>query len=465
MAQYQTFPDAEGASRTADKLAGLMLPELQDRSFLDVGCNEGFFCGFARFSGASRVVGIDKSPLFIGRARQRFPDCEFVVQGWETLPEGSFDVILLASALHYADDQPALIARLVDHLSPDGVLILEIGIVSSQESQWVEVDRGIDRRQFPTMRKLREVLDGYAWKWMGPSVMQQGDPIPRHVVHVTRRKPVAYLLMQPPGYGKTSIATRLFLPAGVDLQSGDEHLNRIAKGQLRVDAALERVVKDDFSPFRIDQVVRQVFESEAGRHLADACVDHANGRDFALDMFVPAEHQPAFESAFASRGYLPVRLAWDRFGPPLMASERVSGLALGFCEAMEPAGLPPLHARPPTQGFVDELSMEDGKLVVRGWAIDPGGALPSTFTVRLNGRDLGVDRFESEPRPDVMSHLGTPHAHFGYRLRLEVPGLSRVDEVGPDFSVLAADGVCLQLNERVRKRLDAAAMTADGSLD
>ena len=177
MAQYQTFPDAAGDSRTQEKLEALKLPDLTGRSFLDVGCNEGFFCGFAKFLGAQRSIGLDHSKLFIERARQRFPDCEFRHQGWEHLPKGPFDVILLASALHYAEDQPGLVHRLVEKLLPDGVLVLEMGIVSSPENAWLEVERGIDRRTFPTMAKLREILDGYAWKWMGKSVPQDGDPV------------------------------------------------------------------------------------------------------------------------------------------------------------------------------------------------------------------------------------------------------------------------------------------------
>src|SRR3546814_1596832 len=102
-------------------------------SDLEVGCNEGFFCGFAKFQGASRAVGIDQSRAFIERARARFPACEFHQQGWEQLSDGLFDVILLASALHYADDQAALMHRLVERLTPSGVLVLELGIARSEE--------------------------------------------------------------------------------------------------------------------------------------------------------------------------------------------------------------------------------------------------------------------------------------------------------------------------------------------
>lgn len=44
---YQSFPDQAGGSHSFDKLTQLRLPPLAGRSFLDVGCNEGFFCGFA----------------------------------------------------------------------------------------------------------------------------------------------------------------------------------------------------------------------------------------------------------------------------------------------------------------------------------------------------------------------------------------------------------------------------------
>ena len=153
---YQSFPDQAGGSHSFDKLTQLRLPPLAGRSFLDVGCNEGFFCGFAHQQKASRAVGIDMNAGFLKRAQQRFPQCEFLNQTWDVLPEGPFDVILLASAVHYADDQPALIKRLVDHLSPDGTLVLELGIFSSPENEWKPVKRSIDTRYFPTMAKLKD---------------------------------------------------------------------------------------------------------------------------------------------------------------------------------------------------------------------------------------------------------------------------------------------------------------------
>jgi SAM-dependent methyltransferase len=189
MPQYQSFPDAAGDSVSLEKLKALRLPPLAGRSFLDVGCNEGYFCGFALFAGASKVVGLDASELFIERARRRFTQASFQCQSWDNLPDAPFDVVLLASALHYAEDQAALLTRLVGALSDNGVLVLELGIAPGETNEWCEVERGIDSRWFPTWPTLMEILSPYEWKDIGPSVNQRGDPIPRRVIHVCRRRP------------------------------------------------------------------------------------------------------------------------------------------------------------------------------------------------------------------------------------------------------------------------------------
>ncbi|HVI60348.1 MAG TPA: methyltransferase domain-containing protein [Luteimonas sp.] len=427
-AQYQSFPDAAGDSRTLDKLKALRLPALDGRSFLDVGCNEGFFCGFARFQGATRSVGIDHSQLFIERARARFPDCEFHQQGWDRLPEGPFDVILLASALHYADDQAALVHALVDRLSPDGTLVLELGIASSRRAEWTRVKRGIDEREFPSMPMLREILAGHAWKWMGPSIPQDGDPVPRHVVHVSRRRPVAYLLMQPPGYGKSSLASGLFPRAAVPVVSGDQEIGLAAKGKGAASAALREAIAEDYSPFQLDRTIERIFERGLGADLVALWVAQAGEGDIALDAYVPASRHREIERLLEARGYLPVRLEWDRVGhaplpdaPMAQAAEAFYLSLLGDVGAPAAAGASAARWEP--AGFIDELGLEDGRLVVRGWAIDASGALPREINARLGRRTLGVERVERQLRPDVQRHLGLPHALVGYRAVVDATGV------------------------------------------
>lgn len=311
---YQTFPGTLGASDSFGKLKALRLPPLAGKSFLDVGCNEGFFCGFARFQGAARSVGLDREPKFIAAARSRFPDCEFLLQSWESLPEERFDVVLLASSLHYADDQPELIRRLVDRLNPRGVLVLELGVAPGDKEEWVTVSRSIDERPFPTRRKLAEILKEYAWKDIGPSVAQAGDPIPRRVVHVSKRSPIAYLLMQPPAHGKTTIAAALFEKSGIPVVSGDALLSRISAGMVEATPALKRILGNDFSVFKIDLSVHALFAAGIASDYVDAWLTNTGGSDFAFEGFIPPEHHEQVTSLLKDKGYLPVRLEWDRLG-------------------------------------------------------------------------------------------------------------------------------------------------------
>jgi len=445
MAQYQSFPDAGGDSRTLEKLKALNLPELAGRSFLDVGCNEGFFCGFAKFQGAARSVGLDHSRLFIERARKRFPDCEFHLQGWDALPEGPFDVILLASALHYADDQPALIRRLVDRLSPDGVLVLELGIVSVPTNEWVKVLRGIDERYFPTMTMLREVLADYAWKWMGPSVSQDGDPVPRHVVHISRRRPIAYLLLQPPGYGKTTIAKGLFTPAGVPTVSGDEVILQVVKGKKEAPPALRDLLSEDFSPFRIDQTIRKVFEAGWETELIKLWLREAGDGNFALDVYIPDEQQAVVESLLAQAGYLPVTLRWDRVGAGLPSADSIARQAEAYFLSLtdvepktdEAAG--EKTVRDQSAGYVDEFVLGGDHVSIRGWAVDRSGAAPRSLAIKLDKRVHHISAFERQARPDVQQHLGLPHSLFGYRLSLPVASGSDADKLLKTLEVRAGD--------------------------
>lgn len=442
MAQYQTFPGAPGDSLTLDKLKRLALPDLQGKSFLDVGCNEGFFCGFARSMGARRAVGIDQVDAFIERAKRRFPECEFHAQGWDRIPDDRFDVILLASALHYAEDQEGLLHTLVEHLAPDGVLVLELGIVTSKQSEWVGVHRGIDERLFPTMPKLREILEPYAWKWMGPSIPQAGDPVARHVLHISPRRHAAYLLMQPPAYGKTSIARSLFPAAGLPVVSGDLVIGRIAAGELEAPPRLSEAVVEGYSPFQIDVAIRRILERGCGPDLVKIWLEQAGSGDFSLDMYVPQEFQAGIKSALVDAGYLPVTLDWERPGGRLLSAAELRQGAEEFYLSMV-EGAPTEPATPVDwQGFVDEAKLCGGVLKLRGWAVDSAGRVPASLRVSL-GETLHEAAFERQLRPDVQTHLGLPHALVGYQASVPAPGLQRLSQLAGQVEVTVDGGIVL----------------------
>lgn len=467
MAQYQSFPDAAGDSRTSEKLKALRLPSLMEKSFLDVGCNEGYFCGFAKFTGAARAVGIDHSPEFIYRAKARFPDCEFHVCTWDFLPEGEFDVILLASALHYADDQPALIRRLVDKLTPSGVLILEMGIVSSPKTEWVKVKRGIDERYFPTMAQLKRTLVDYAWKWMGASVNQDGDPVARQVIHVSHRRPVAYLLMQPPAYGKSSVASRLFPPANVPIVSGDALIQRIARKELETSRLLQELVDKDYSPFTIDETVQRIFGKKAGADFVRACIADAGHGDFALDGFVPVKYHAEVERQLTDAGYMPVTLRWERIAPALTSEDSLNEQAAAYNRSLSDRGVALLSAGEgsPQQaltGYVDEVQVNQGRIVVRGWALGGDGQLPEQLVIGVGAERTFVDVGDVQERKDVQRHLQLPHAKLGYAIELTLPGVNSLVELGKQgFSVTLPSGRPLRVAQKVLKSLRGSTAGAE----
>lgn len=463
MAQYQSFPDIAGDSRTLEKLKALKLPDLAGRSFLDVGCNEGFFCGFAMYQGAHRAVGIDRSALFIERARRRFPRCEFIQDGWDKLPDETFDVILLASALHYADDQADLLERLVARLSPDGVLVLELGIVSSPESAWIRVKRGIDEREFPTMAKLRELLVDHAWKWTGPSVSQDGDPVPRHVLHISRRRPVAYLLMQPPGFGKSTIAAGLFGPAGIPVVSGDQEISLVASGRREAPAELRQLLAVDFSPYHVDQVVQRAFSRGAGEALVRHWLRQAGSGDFALDAYVPEHAHADVVRLLKESGYLPIVLGWERPGKAPRSEADTLRESEAYFASM---GMPNLDgsrasstniAPQAIKGYVDILELEGDDLVVGGWAVTASGAVPTVLTVRVGNTIHLVTPLDMHARPDVQKHLGLTHAVCGYKVTVPVGGRSQAIDLSrlEIFAAMAQGqiGSRLPLSESLQRRL------------
>lgn len=459
MAQYQSFPDAPGDSRTLDKLKALRLPVMEGRSFLDIGCNEGFFCGFARFAGATRSVGLDHSSAFINRARTRFPDCEFYCQGWEFLPDGPFDVILLASALHYAEDQPALLHALVEHLADDGVLVLELGVVLSGKPEWVKVERGIDSRWFPSMLKLQEILAPYAFKWMGPSVAQAGDPVARHVVHVSRRRPVAYLLMQPPAHGKSSLAAKLFVPAGIRVVSGDRQITRIAHGEIEASSALKEAAAKDFSRYAMDRSIQRVFDKGLGRELVATWLTEVGEGDFAVDGYVPAEYQAQIRQHLVDAGYLPVVLDWERAGPPLLVGSALESKAAAFYRSLRKHGalsVPPgqqVASDALVQGYVDRIRVAGGRLIIGGWARNQEGQLPPALAIRIKGRIVICTDFAVVSRPDVAKHLNATHDRLGFLIDMDAGGVEIPADLGTEFSVAAMGERALRLTSTVKKLL------------
>ncbi len=322
---YQTFPWQSGDSHSFGKLLALYLPGLKGKTVLDVGCNTGFFCGWAAFQQAARVKGVDRDLASIKEAENWFPDCSFACRNWEDLSQEKFDVILCLSAIHYSKDQQMLIDKLMDRLNPEGVLVLELGVAAGSEDAFVKVKRSIDTRYFPTNKKVQSLLAGYSWKYIGNSVPQEGDPVDRHVYHVYHTRPRAILFLDRHYTGKTRTAEAI-INKDIPRVSGDGVYYRIAKGALAAPEALQKQIAYVPGTEHIDSaaVTRSICEAGYVAELAAVFAGLGEARDFIVDTYIPEAYREEFAESLEQAGFFVVEVSlhaarkthWTRQRPP-----------------------------------------------------------------------------------------------------------------------------------------------------
>ena len=90
-------------------------------SVLDIGTGTGTAAGLATGDGR-RVVGVDAAPGMLEIARREVPGVEFVEADFTDLPmaDGSFDVVIAAHALLFADDRVATLREWLRVAAPGG---------------------------------------------------------------------------------------------------------------------------------------------------------------------------------------------------------------------------------------------------------------------------------------------------------------------------------------------------------
>ncbi|MGI9667099.1 MAG: class I SAM-dependent methyltransferase [Acidimicrobiia bacterium] len=94
---------------------------------LDVGCGGGVACELAAGRGAV-VSGLDASPALIDLARRRVPSGDFRVGDLESLPfaDGSFDAVIAANSIQYAEDRVAALRELGRVSTPDARIVVSL---------------------------------------------------------------------------------------------------------------------------------------------------------------------------------------------------------------------------------------------------------------------------------------------------------------------------------------------------
>lgn len=135
----QTFFDQYAQmSRSQEGLSGAgewwqlkpLLPSLEGKRVLDLGCGYGWHCKYAADQGAKEVLGLDLSEKMIAEARRRnaHPVITYQVGALEQYdyPEGRWDCAISNLTLHYIADLEGIYRQIRRTLTPDGVFIFNI---------------------------------------------------------------------------------------------------------------------------------------------------------------------------------------------------------------------------------------------------------------------------------------------------------------------------------------------------
>lgn len=120
-----------------------LLPELKEKSVLDLGCGFGEHCCYYVNKGAAKVVGIDISEkmLEVAKKENSDPKITYLNMPMEDIAQidEKFDVVVSSLAFHYIEDFAGVVENVYNMLNAGGVFIF------SQENPLNTCHSGGDR--------------------------------------------------------------------------------------------------------------------------------------------------------------------------------------------------------------------------------------------------------------------------------------------------------------------------------
>jgi hypothetical protein len=210
-------------------------------------------------------------------------------------------------------------------------------------------------------------------------------------------------------------------------------------------ADLKQFVLDHFSPTSIDQLTNRIFKEGLENSLVELFISIAEGRDFVLDSYVPAEFHQKIVGYMREQGYFPVLLRWELVGEPLCSISQSERRADAFYRDLERTAV---EYREPqkksvringTVGYLERISINNGLLQVRGWALNEAGKMPGLLEIHVGREKYFFNEFTKLNRQDVQRHFGLDHALCGFSINAKVPEGLPVDEIKDSVRIFAGN--------------------------
>ncbi|SHG61498.1 class I SAM-dependent methyltransferase [Ornithinibacillus halophilus] len=149
-----------------------LLPELENKRVLDLGCGFGWHCRYAREQQAKSVIGVDISLKMLQQAREmtKDPSISYVKMPIEdiNLSNQQFDVVLSSLAFHYIKSFETVCKKVYDYLNPGGSFVFSVEhpiFTSREEQDWYFDDSGnrmhwpVDNYQLEGLRETTFLSD------------------------------------------------------------------------------------------------------------------------------------------------------------------------------------------------------------------------------------------------------------------------------------------------------------------
>ncbi|MEK5396638.1 class I SAM-dependent methyltransferase [Paenibacillus sp. FSL K6-2859] len=148
---YKQMPRSIGGLEASGEWHVLqpLIPDLHNKSVLDLGCGFGWHCLYAREQQASSVVGVDISEKMLQEARGKTDDpaISYIQMPIEDIEFASeqFDVVISSLAMHYVASFEAICRKVHAYLKPGGSFIFSVEhpiFTSRNEQDWYVDDQG-----------------------------------------------------------------------------------------------------------------------------------------------------------------------------------------------------------------------------------------------------------------------------------------------------------------------------------